>query len=52
MNPLYRNDPPGSMPDSWYLASTTLPDLRPELRGFFTFQNLAGLPHNPGNMHP
>lgn len=33
MNPLYRNDPPGSMPDSWYLASTTLPDLRPELRG-------------------
>ncbi len=33
MNPLYRNDPPGSFPDSWYAATADLPPRRPELRG-------------------
>ena len=33
MNPLYRNDRPGEYPQSWYAATTDLPDPRPELRG-------------------
>ncbi len=33
MNPLYRNDSPGTFPDSWYAATTDLPPQRPELRG-------------------
>ncbi len=33
MNPLYRNDTPGTFPDSWYAATTDLPPQRPELRG-------------------
>ena len=33
MNPLYRNEPSGSLPDSWYLASAGLPELRPSYAG-------------------
>ncbi len=33
MNPLYRNDSPGTFPESWYAATTYLPAQRPELRG-------------------
>jgi gamma-glutamylputrescine oxidase len=33
MNPLYRNDRPGQMPKSWYVASTDLPPERPALFG-------------------
>jgi gamma-glutamylputrescine oxidase len=33
MNPLYRNDRPGQMPQSWYVASSDLPPLRPALTG-------------------
>jgi len=33
MNPLYRNDRPGTFPDSWYVASADIPDERPPLRG-------------------
>ena len=36
MNPLYRNDRPGQFPDSWYAASTDLPDSRPPLQGSIT----------------
>ncbi|MEO0903391.1 MAG: FAD-binding oxidoreductase, partial [Pseudomonadota bacterium] len=36
MNPLYRNDRPGSFPDSWYVASTDIPAERPGLRGQIT----------------
>ena len=31
MNPLYRNDAPGVMPPSYYVASADVPDLRPQL---------------------
>lgn len=33
MNPLYRNDRPGVFPNSWYAATTDIPDQRPDLRG-------------------
>lgn len=33
MNPLYRNDRAGEMPQSWYTASSDLPPLRPALTG-------------------
>ncbi|WP_400087242.1 NAD(P)/FAD-dependent oxidoreductase [Yoonia sp. R78084] len=33
MNPLYRNDRPGILPDSWYVASTDIPPERPPLKG-------------------
>lgn len=33
MNPLYRNDVPGAMPPSYYVASSEVPDLRPALEG-------------------
>ena len=33
MNPLYRNDAPGVMPPSYYMASADMPDLRPALEG-------------------
>lgn len=33
MNPLYRNDRPGQFPDSWYVASTETPPLRPVFKG-------------------
>jgi gamma-glutamylputrescine oxidase len=36
MNPLYRNDRAGELPDSWYAASTDLPRERPALRGHLT----------------
>lgn len=36
MNPLYRNDRQGVLPDSWYAASTDIPADRPTLRGTVT----------------
>ncbi|WP_341365501.1 FAD-binding oxidoreductase [Yoonia sp. BS5-3] len=33
MNPLYRNDLPGQLPQSWYVASTDIPPERPPLYG-------------------
>ena len=36
MNPLYRNDRAGEMPQSWYAASSDLPALRPALAGDVT----------------
>ncbi len=33
MNPLYRNDDRGRFPDSWYAATTDIPQQRPALRG-------------------
>lgn len=36
MNPLFRNDPQGEYPDSWYVASTEIPPLRPALEGEVT----------------
>ncbi len=36
MNPLFRNDPQGAYPDSWYVASTELPPPRPALKGELT----------------
>ena len=33
MNPLFRNDPQGEYPDSWYVASSDIPPLRPALEG-------------------
>jgi gamma-glutamylputrescine oxidase len=33
MNPLFRNDPQGEYPDSWYVASSDIPPLRPPLDG-------------------
>ena len=33
MNPLFRNDPQGEYPDSWYVASSDIPPLRPALAG-------------------
>ena len=36
VNPLYRNDSPGQLPDSWYVASTDMPPERPALRGHVT----------------
>lgn len=36
MNPLYRNDRPGELPDSWYVASADVPALRPPLKGQIT----------------
>lgn len=36
MNPLYRNDRQGEFPDSWYVASTDIPPLRPALKGQLT----------------
>lgn len=33
MNPLYRNDKPGVLPPSYYVASADAPDLRPALKG-------------------
>ena len=36
MNPLYRNDRQGVLPDSWYVASTDIPSLRPALKGQVT----------------
>lgn len=33
MNPLYRNDTPGQLPQSWYAASTDIPPERPPLYG-------------------
>lgn len=33
MKALYRNDPPGSLPDSWYVASAPTVPPRPALRG-------------------
>ncbi len=33
MNPLYRNDRPGQLPKSWYVASTDIPAERPALYG-------------------
>ncbi len=32
-HPLYRNERPGQLPDSWYLATATLPPERPSLKG-------------------
>ena len=36
MNPLYRNDRQGVLPDSWYVASTDIPADRPTLKGEVT----------------
>jgi gamma-glutamylputrescine oxidase len=36
VNPLYRNDRQGVLPDSWYAASTDIPADRPTLRGEVT----------------
>lgn len=33
VSPLYRNERPGELPDSWYMASTDIPRERPALRG-------------------
>ncbi len=33
MNPLFRNDPQGEYPDSWYVASSDIPPPRPALEG-------------------
>jgi gamma-glutamylputrescine oxidase len=33
MNPLFRNDPQGEYPDSWYVASADIPPPRPALEG-------------------
>lgn len=33
MNPLFRNDPPGEYPQSWYVASSDIPSRRPALAG-------------------
>ncbi|EAR49435.1 hypothetical protein OG2516_05088 [Oceanicola granulosus HTCC2516] len=33
MNPLYKNDPPGRYPPSWYAATAELAEPRPPLRG-------------------
>lgn len=33
MNPLYRNDTPGTLPNSWYAATADIPAERPNLRG-------------------
>ena len=33
MNPLFRNDPQGEYPDSWYVASSDIPPPRPALDG-------------------
>jgi gamma-glutamylputrescine oxidase len=33
MNPLFRNDTPGTYPRSWYADSVDLPRVRPDLRG-------------------
>jgi gamma-glutamylputrescine oxidase len=33
MNPLFRNDPQGEYPDSWYVASSDIPPPRPALAG-------------------
>ena len=33
MNPLFRNDPQGAYPDSWYVASSEIPPPRPALDG-------------------
>lgn len=33
MNPLFRNDAQGAFPDSWYVASSDIPDARPPLDG-------------------
>ncbi len=33
VSPLYRNETPGQLPDSWYLASAELPPERPALKG-------------------
>jgi gamma-glutamylputrescine oxidase len=33
MNPLFRNDPQGEYPDSWYVASAGIPPLRPAMDG-------------------
>src|SRR6056297_3296582 len=33
MNPLFRNDPQGAYPDSWYVASSDIPPPRPALEG-------------------
>lgn len=35
-NPLYRNDRPGQLPQSWYVASTDIPPERPPLYGHTT----------------
>jgi len=36
MNPLFRNDPQGAYPDSWYVASSDIPPPRPALEGSVT----------------
>lgn len=36
MNPLYRNDRQGQLPDSWYVASSDIPADRPTLKGDIT----------------
>ena len=36
MNPLYRNDRQGKLPDSWYVASADIPPDRPTLKGHVT----------------
>lgn len=36
MNPLFRNDPQGQYPDSWYAASAEIPPPRPALEGEVT----------------
>jgi gamma-glutamylputrescine oxidase len=33
VGPLYRNERPGELPDSWYVASADVPPDRPDLRG-------------------
>jgi gamma-glutamylputrescine oxidase len=33
MNPLFRNDPQGEYPDSWYVATSDIPPPRPALEG-------------------
>jgi gamma-glutamylputrescine oxidase len=33
VNPLFRNDPQGEYPDSWYVASSEIPPPRPALEG-------------------
>ncbi|SFS14977.1 NAD(P)/FAD-dependent oxidoreductase [Yoonia litorea] len=33
VSPLYRNERPGELPDSWYVASARLPAERPSLKG-------------------
>ena len=33
MNPLYRNDKPGKLPQSYYAATAEIPALRPSLEG-------------------